>query len=157
MENIVILISFVGLCVLYFVYLHKKLMQKLENKIEAAKYNLINSNNLIKEYEVKIAELEENLLKLDENFKLTCSEIEVEIEHIKQKKIATLQTEINAKQKQIESEASLQLEMHQIAIKNKIIETAYLLTVEYFKNHKEYSEENKKKMIEQILKNIKIQ
>ena len=80
MENIVILISFVGLCVLYFVYLHKKLMQKLENKIEAAKHNLINSNNLIKEYEVKIAELEGNLLKLDENFKLTCSEIEVEIE-----------------------------------------------------------------------------
>ena len=157
MENFLILFSFVIVCFLYFKYVHKKLMQNLENKIINIKKNIDDSDNLIKNYQDKITILETELQKAEENFKIASIEIDNEIEKIKNKKILILEEEFIKKQKQIESDAALKLEMHQIEIKNKIIETAYLLAIEYFKNKTEYSDENKKKIIEKLLRNIKFE
>jgi len=153
-EYIIIISSFILVGLIYYFYLNKSVNNKIDIGIDKIFNDISALQNKVAEHRSKLTQLETGFVEAEIKFKQSCIEVEEDIEKIKLIKLSKIEDEFEQKSKDIESEAVEAINMHQIQITNKIIQTAYLLSIEYLKNHA-YDQEKKKRIINKLLKDIR--
>lgn len=156
LTNFIIFSGFAILVLGYYKFLHNGIMSNLDKRIEKISNEISYSSTKIEEYTSKIDLLEKELLDTDISFKETCKSIAEELNQIRAQKIQIVEEEMRKATESIESQVDSDYSAQETKIKDKIIENAYLLAIEYFKTKENYPEAHKKKILERLFKSIKV-
>lgn len=154
--NLIIFLGFILVCSLYYKFLHKKVINSLDAKIQNIAQNISLSELKLEEQFKKLSDLEQEFADTEILFQQTCEQINAELNEIRVQKLQLLEDEMLKDSENLEAQAMVEYNIQQANIKDKIIETAYLVAIEYFRNKKNYSEDDKKKILEKLFKNIKL-
>ncbi len=156
LDKIIVLSGFILLLMGYYKFAHKKMVNSLDIQAKKISDDIATSESKLDEYSLKLEEMEKEFVNMQINFKQTCDQITDDLNKIREEKLQSLEVEMTKNSSEVESRVETDYLTQQAKIKDRIIETAYLLAIEYFRNKSNYSETSKRKIIQKLFKNVKI-